>query len=267
MLLFMTLPFLTAMYNGPGFYESHYKSFDYEYVSHEQVEDKYVYTLKIKNSSGYYYLYNLKLEGKIDDINYSLHLDSHGFSDVFADYMIGPYAEKTIKMVSSKEIPDINELTKDGSAITLKDDSVYKWYNEPSVIESIVEKPIEGDNPNNLFAYQINYKENAEPDYFYGGLIGLTYGDEDFYLLVEKNSSGSNIYTYEAIDLTQLTVKQVTLIEGYRTRINEQGIIAFLFMFLGIMVLISGGVFCIIFFGIYFVKRLTRKKKQQAAEE
>ena len=48
--IFLTLPFLMAMYNGPHFHVSNYDSYDVSYVSHEQVEDYYLYKVNVKKN-------------------------------------------------------------------------------------------------------------------------------------------------------------------------------------------------------------------------
>ena len=69
--IFLTFPFLMGMYNGPYFHVPNYDSYDVTYVSHEKVEDDYIYTINIKHNSGYHYIYSLELKGTIEEEKYS----------------------------------------------------------------------------------------------------------------------------------------------------------------------------------------------------
>ena len=109
LLLLLTIPFLTAMYNGPHFHVDNYSSYNLTYVSHEQVDDNYVYTFDIENT-GPSFIYKVELEGMVDETKYQL--TSFRFSDIFTDNLIGPYEEGIVKITSSREIPDLSEFKK-----------------------------------------------------------------------------------------------------------------------------------------------------------
>ena len=185
-LVLLTMPFLTAMmYNGPYFYVSNYNSYDVSYVSHEQVEDYYLYTINVKNNSGYHYIYSLQLEGTIEEEKYSKFLTD--FSDTFCGSLIGPYGEANVKMISEKEIPDVSELSKNGDAYSIIDESIKKHYFTTDVVESIslVTNTNDESNPDyNLYNYKINFKEGTDTN-FGCGLFEFSYNNEPVYLMID----------------------------------------------------------------------------------
>ena len=262
--VFLSLPFLMAMYNGPHFHVYNYDSYDVTYVSHEQVEDNYIYTLTIKHNSGYHYIYSLELKGTIDENSFSARFTD--FSDVFCDNLIGPYGETTIKMVSKKEIPDVSKLSKSGDAYRIIDESIKKHYFPTDVVESIslVTNSNDESNPDyNLYNYKINFKEGTDTN-FSCGLFELTYNNETVYLMIENFPSGYHIFTHEELDLTKLEVKGITLIEQYRPfSPSGEGILKVSLIILAIVLLIHGALFCAIFF---FVRFLIRKKRKAKAD-
>ena len=260
--IFLTLPFLMAMYNGPHFHVSNYDSYDVSYVSHEQVEDYYLYTVNVKNNSGYHYIYSLHLEGTIEEEKYSNTLID--FSDTFCDSLIGPYGEATVKMISEKEIPDVSKLSKNGDAYSIIDESIKKHYFTTDVVESIslVTNTNDESNPDyNLYNYKINFKEGTDTN-FGCGLFEFSYNNEPVYLMIEHFSSGYHIFTYQELDLTKLEVKGVTLIEQYRPfSPTSEGMLKVSLIVLAIALLIHGALFCAIFFFVRFLIRRNRKAK------
>ena len=262
--IFLTLPFLMAMYKGPHFHVSNYDSYDVSYVSHEQVEDYYLYTINVKNNSGYHYIYSLQLEGTIEEEKYSKFITD--FSDTFCGSLIGPYGETTVKMISEKEIPDVSKLSKNGDAYSIIDESIKKHYFTTDVVESIslVTNTNDESNPDyNLYNYKINFKEGTDTN-FGCGLFEFSYNNEPVYLMIEHFSSGYHIFTYQELDLTKLEVKGVTLIEQYRPfSPTSEGILKVSLIVLAIALLIHGALFCAIFF---FVRFLIRKNKKAKAD-
>ena len=260
--IFLTFPFLMGMYNGPHFHVSNYNSFDVTYISHEQVEDDYVYTLKIKHNSGYHYIYSLELKGTIEEEDYSA--KSTNFSDTFCDSLIGPFGETTVKMISEKEIPDVSKLSKSGDAYSIIDESIKKHYFTTDVVESIslVTNTNDESNPDyNLYNYKINFKEGTDTN-FGCGLFEFSYNNEPVYLMIEHFSSGYHIFTREELDLTKLKVEGITLIEQYRPfSPTSEGILKVSLIVLAIALLVHGALFCAIFFFVRFLIRKNRKAK------
>ena len=260
--IFLTLPFLMAMYNGPHFHVSNYDSYDVSYVSHEQVEDYYLYTINIKNNSGYHYIHSLHLEGTIEEEKYSNTLID--FSDTFCGSLIGPYGEATVKMASRVEIPDVSELSKSGDAYSIIDESIKKHYFTTDVVESIslVTNTNDESNPDyNLYNYKINFKEGTDTN-FGCGLFKFTYDNEPIYLMLENTSDGYQFYTLKELDLTKLEVEGITLIEQYRPfSPTSEGILTVSLIVLAIVLLIHGALFCAIFFFVRFLIRRNRKAK------
>ncbi len=260
--VFLSLPFLMAMYNGPYFHVSNYDSYDVAYVSHEKVEDDYIYTINIKHNSGYHYIYSLELKGTIEEEKYSVKSDK--FSDTFCDSLIGPFGETTIKMTSKKEIPDVSKLSKSGDAYSIIDESIKKHYFTTDVVESIslVTNTNDESNPDyNLYNYKINFKEGTNTN-FACGLFKFTYDDEPIYLMIENYSSGYHIFTYEELDLTKLKVEEITLIEQHLAfSPTNEGILTVSLIVLAVALLIHGVLFCAIFFFVRFLIRRNRKAK------
>ena len=256
--IFLTLPFLMALYNGPHFYVSNYNSYDVNYVSHEQVDDYYVYTLNIKNNSGYHYIYSLQLEGTIEEEKYSKILTD--FSDTFCGSLIGPYGEATVKMASIVEIPDVSELSKSGDAYSIVDESIKKHYFPTDVVESI-SLVSSANSQSNLYNYKINFKEGTDTN-FGCGLFKFTYDSEPIYLMLENTSDGYQFYTLKELDLTKLEVEGITLIEQYRPfSPTSEGILTVSLMILVAAVIVHGVLFCAIFFFVRFLIRKNRKAK------
>lgn len=260
LLLLSSLPFLTAMmYNGPHFYVPDYSSFDVTYVSHEQVDEKYVYTLNVKNN-GHDYLYHIKLDGTIDEDNYSL--STFNMSDVFTNRVIGYYEETTIKLTSSKEIPDISALNKKGEAYSLNGDSIKKSYaTGENFVQSVSLYDTHPDNNNCPFEYAINFKEGVNIDSACA-LFEITYDNEPLYMMLERYSEGYHFYTCEEIDLTKLEVEQMTFIAQYQPfQPTSEGILMVALMVIGILLVISGVIFCAVFFFTRFLIRKNRKAR------
>lgn len=256
--IFLTLPFLMGMYNGPHFHVSNYGSYDVSYVSHEQVEDYYLYTVNIKNNSGYHYIYSLHLEGTIEEEKYSDTLID--FSDTFCGSLIGPYGEATIKMASKIEIPDVSELSKSGDAYSIIDESIKKHYFPTDVVESI-SLVSSANSQSNLYNYKINFKEGTDTN-FGCGLFKFTYDKEPIYLMLENTSDGYQIYTLKELDLTKLKVEGITLIEQYRPfSPTSEGILKVSLIVIAIALLVHGALFCAIFFFVRFLIRRNRKAK------
>ena len=251
-----------AMYNGPYFHVTNYDSYDVTYVSHEKVEDDYVYTLNIKHNSGYHYIYSLELNGTIEEEKYSIKSDK--FSDTFCDSLIGPFGETVVKMTSKKEIPDVSKLSKSGDAYSIIDESIEKHYFTTDVVKSIslVTNTNDESNPDyNLYNYKINFKEGTNTN-FACGLFEFTYDDEPIYLMIENYSSGYHIFTYEELDLTELKVESITLIEQHRAFFpTNEGILTVSLIVLAVVLLIHGVLFCAIFFFVRFLIRRNRKAK------
>ena len=258
LLILSTIPFLCAMYNGPHFYVSNYDSYDVSYVSHEQVEDYYLYTVNIKNNSGYHYIYSLQLEGIIEEEKYSKSLTD--FSDTFCGSLIGPYGEATIKMASRVEIPDVSKLSKSGDAYSIIDESIKKHYFPIDVVESI-SLVSSANNQSNLYNYKINFKEGTDTN-FGCGLFKFAYDSEPIYLMLENTSNGYQFYTLKELDLTKLKVEGITLIEQYRAfSPTNEGILKVSLIVLAVALLVHGALFCAIFFFVRFLIRRNRKAK------
>lgn len=259
LLLLLTIPFLTAFYNGPNFYVHHYSSYDLEYVSHEQVDDLYVYTCNFKNQSATY-VELIKLNGTIDDETYSLELLDHSFSDIFCDYVAKPYYEGTVKLVSSKEIPDISKLNKDGDGFITSDSSVKKAYASGDVVESISLMRAK-DGESRYYAYSITLSAGFNDIYGYG-LYEMDYDGDPFYLLLDHYSEGYTFYTLQEVDLTKLKVNGITFIEQYRPfSPSDEGLLTVSLIILAVALLIHGALFCAVFFFVRFLIRKNRKAK------
>ena len=256
--IFLTLPFLMAIYNGPYFHVSNYDSYDVSYVSHEQVEDYYLYTVNVKNNSGYHYIYSLQLEGTIEEEKFSKNLTD--FSDIFCGSLIGPYGEATVKMASRVEIPDVSELSKSGDAYSIVDESIKKHYFPTDVVESI-SLVSSANSHSNLYNYKINFKEGTDTN-FGCGLFKFAYDSEPIYLMLENTSDGYQFYTLKELDLTKLEVEGITLIEQYRPfSPTSEGILTVSLMILVAAVIVHGVLFCAIFFFVRFLIRRNRKVK------
>ena len=256
--VFLSLPFLMAMYNGPHFHVSNYGSYDVTYVSHEQVEDYYLYTVNVKNNSGYHYIYSLQLEGTIEEEKYSKNLID--FSDTFCGSLIGPYGEATVKMASTVEIPDVSKLSKSGDAYSIIDESIKKHYFPVDVVESI-SLVSSANSQSNLYNYKINFKEGTDTN-FGCGLFKFAYDSESIFLMLENTSDGYQFYTLKELDLTKLKVEGITLIEQYRPfSPTNEGILTVSLIVLAVALLVHGALFCAIFFFVRFLIRRNRKAK------
>ena len=258
LLLLSSLPFLTAMmYNGPHFYVSNYSSYDVTYVSHEQVDENYVYTLNIKNT-GHGYLYAVNLEGTIEEESHSL--STHKMSEVFIDCVIGYYEETTIKLTSSKEIPDISKLNKKGEAYSLSDSSIEKFYaTGENFVESVTLYDTHPDNDNCAFEYKVNFKQGVNTNSACA-LFEMTYDGKPLSLMLDGSSEGYHFYTREEIDLTKLEVEQMTFVAQYRAFTpSGEGILMVSLIIIGVMLLISGVIFLVVFFFVRFLIRKNRK--------
>lgn len=259
LLLLLTLPFLTAMYNGPHFYVHHYDSYDLDYVSHEQIDDKYVYTCDFKNNSATY-LTNIKLEGTINDETYNLGLLNHSFSDVFVDYVPIPFYEGTVKLVSNKEIPDISKLDKDGDGFRIDDSSIEKAFASSDVIQGINLVHTK-DESSSYYCYRITLKPDFS-DIYSCALYEMEYDEDRFYLLNDRTSDGYTFYTFQEVDLTKLKVGGITFIEEYHAFSPKgDGLLYAALVLLGIVLLIHLVIFLIVFFFVRFLIRKNRKAK------
>ena len=259
LLLLLTIPFLTAFYNGPNFYVHHYSSYDLEYVSREQVDGLYVYTCNFKNQSATY-VELIKLNGTIDDETYSLELLDHSFSDIFCDYVAKPYYEGTVKLVSSKEIPDISKLNKDGDGFVTSDSSVKKAYASGDVVESISLMRAK-DEESRYYAYSITLSTDFNDIYGYG-LYEMDYDGGTFYLFLDHYSEGYTFYTLQEVDLTKLKVNDITFIEQYRPFTPEgSGFLYLVLIVLVAIILIHLAIFLIVFFFIRFLIRRNNRAR------
>ena len=265
LLLFFTFPFLTAsLYNGPHFYVNNYDSYEYSYVSHELVDEDYVYTVNIKNDANYY-LSSVKLT---DEESY--YLESNKLSEIFCSYTVGPFVETTVKFTSKKEITDFSKLSKSGVAYSITDESIKKRYFDVNeVVESITSRPIDPEkNTNNLFAYRINFKEGINFSSSCG-LFEFTYDEEKVFLMMEYGRDECCFYTRQEIDLTKLEIKNVTLIDQYvpfSINISDDAFLILTLIVFGVALLISGVIFCAIFIPIRILKRKNKKAKADLAQ-
>ena len=259
LLLLLTLPFLTAMYNGPHFYVHHYDSYDLDYVSHEQIDDKYVYTCDFKNNSATY-LTDIKLNGTINDETYTLTLKDNSFSDIFSGYVPGPYYEGTVKLVSNKEIPDISKLKKDGNGFRTDDSSIEKAYASSDVVQGIYLLRPKNEN-SSYYCYRITLKPDFS-DIYCCALYEMEYDEDKFYLLNDRTSDGYTFYTFQEVDLTKLKVGGITFIEEYHAFSPKgDGLLYAALVLLGIVLLIHLVIFLIVFFFIRFLIRKNRKAR------
>ena len=258
LLLLLTVPFLCALYNGPHFYDYGYSAYDLTYVSHELVDEEYVYTFDIKNNAGAY-LYFAELEGEVEEENYYLGINT--FSDTFFDYVLGPGVKTTVKVTTKKELPDLSQLTKNGKAYTISDSSINKHYFSSDFVESITLKDDGSNNANHYCVYKINFKEGSNTN-FSSGVLELTYDNEEVYLMRDGSQDGWVFFTHQEIDLTKLKFQSATLIESYRPfSPSDEGILLVSLMLIGILLLIHGAIFCAIFFSVRFLIRKNRKAK------
>lgn len=259
--IFLTIPFLLAMYNGPHFYEYNIDDYDLTYVSHEQIDDEYIYTCNFKNNRSTAYVSSISLSGTIEEEKYELTLCENGFSNIFRNYncVVPPQYEGTVRLSSAKEISDLSKLEKDGRGFSLSDNSIEKEFIYTSNIESITLKPIDQESVNPFYYYVIKFNENVENIYSCG-VFEVNYNGETAHLLLESSKEGYHFSTSEELDLTKLTVKSITLVKTYRPfSINTERLGELTAIYVAIMVVIHVGIFCAIFFP---VRHMLRKKRK-----
>lgn len=261
--IFLALPFVMAMYNGPHFYESDISYYDLTYVSHEQIDEQYVYTCNFKNNSADVYISSISLSGTLKNENYQFSLYKNGFSDIFNNSycVLAPQYEGIVKLYSEKEITDLSEFDKDGNGFSLSDSSINKINVYTSNIESITLNQIDSVKPSSSYYYTIKFNENVKNIYSCG-LFEMKYNGETVYLMMESSKEGYRFSTSEQLDLNKLTVEGVTLVETYRPfSINVDKLGELTAIFVAIMVVIHVGIFCAIFFPIRHTLRKRRKAK------
>ena len=259
--IFLALPFLMAMYNGPRFYEHNIDDYDLTYVSHEQIGDEYIYTCNFKNNRSTAYISSINLSGTLEEEKYELTLCENGFSSIFRNYncVVPPQYEGTVRLSSTKEISDLSKLEKDGRGFSLSDSSVEKEFIYISNIESITLESINQDKSNPFYYYNIKFNKNVDNIYSCG-VFEINYNGETAHLLLDSSKEGYHFSTSEELDLTKLAVESITLVKTYRAfSINTERLGELTAIYVAIMVVIHVGVFCAIFFP---VRHMLRKKRK-----
>ena len=258
--IFLSLPLLMAMYNGPQFHMNDYASYDVTYISHEVVDENYVYTVNVKSNSNYY-ISSITLETTEEEGNYKF--SSKRFSNIFNGYLIAPYKEATISLTSKQEITDFSKLGKHSSAYSLGYERLKKHFFNSETFESVTLAEYRPDNKDYPYEYKVNFKEGYDTN-FCCGLFEMTYDNESVFLMLDGEYGDYHFYTYEELDLTKLKMEEATLIEQWRAfDPSPEGIMTLVFIVIGIMVVISAIIFCFVFF---FVRYLIRKNKKARAD-
>ena len=152
-------------------------------------------------------------------------------------------------------------LKKSGDAYSISDSSIKKHYFPSEAIESITLADTHPDNENCKYEYQFNFKEEYDIA-FRCGLFEITYEDKPINLMLDYSGDTYHFYTREEIDLTKLKVESITLIEEYHFfQPSEEGLRNLLFLVIGVILVISGVIFVVVFFFVRFLLRKNRKAR------
>ena len=253
--LLLALPALMANAPMPQVFDNEYKDYQITYVSHEPNGERYNYTYHLKNT-GKGYIDYIRLFYETNDASYGFSYYSSGNYHPFSNIVFEPGFDGDIVFDSYREIPDINKLKAKCEGYSMFDESVIVGGSKAVTLAN----KYSGD-----IYYQVdltlNYSEAKDKDFNYGAILKINYEDNIYYVKVDETQK-YRIETREELDLTKLTVLDVTVIKSrpsYYGIVDVFTIIAIV-VIVCLVIFIGGGIFAAI-----FIPTMVRRKRRRRA--
>ena len=265
--LLILLPFLPLlMANSPAPQREMYTDLKATYLSVESLHGYYFYHFNVKNV-GDGYAYRLNIESRTGEKSFYCSIESNEIVPPFENVIIEPGFDKELIMVTKTEIPESKEVIA----------SSYDYYVAVEGIAFNGSKEVgysfSNSYPsNNVYVYEIDayYDDTLSQDYDYDIAIKLTYDGETF-VTRSDNVEKCIFTTSETLDLTKLTVNDITLLRssskyGYRDYYYGIGckdfLNTFLLFILIFFIFLGFGIFALIFF-----PAMARRRRRKALLE
>ena len=250
--LLFALPALMANAPVPQVFDKDYKDYELTYVSHVQNGDKYDYTYHLKNTGdGYINYVHLEYETRSEYYILSYYTESE-HSVVFKDTVFEPGFDQDIVMTAYKEIPDVKKLKKEVKG--------YAQFDESIVISGTKEVTKDKSYSGNYYKVDL-YLEYSDTNWNYGAILKVNYDENIYYVKVDARD-GYHIEANEEIDLTKLTILDVTAIKSrpYMYGVLDGFAIVAIVFIVCFFILIGGGIFAAI-----FIPTMVRRKRRRRA--
>ena len=258
--LLFALPALMANAPMPQVFNDTYKDYQLTYVSHAQNGEKYDYTYHLKNTGkGYIDYVHLEYEanGEYYILSYYPEYDN---VRIFRDAVLEPGFDKDIVMSRSSEIPNIKKLKTEVKGYAQFDNSVTIGGTKAITL---------GNHYSNTYYYKIDLDfEYSDTNWNYGAILKLEYEENIYYIKVDERG-GYQIETVKELDLTKLSVLDITVIKSrpsYYGIVDAFAIITIVF-FVCLFVLVGGGIFAAIFIPIMVRKKRNRRAAALAKKQ
>ena len=250
--LLFALPALMANAPAPQVFNKDYKDYELTYVSHEQNGEQFDYTYHLKNT-GKGYINHVLLEYETRSEYYVLsYYTESAHSDIFKDTVLEPGFDQDIIMTSYKEIPDIKKLKKEVKG--------YAEFDKSIVINGT--KEVTKDKSYSGYYYKVDLNlEYSDTNWNYGAILKVNYDENIYYVKVDERDR-YHIETNEEIDLTKLTILDVTAIKSrpYMYGVLDGFAIVAIVFIVCFFILIGGGIFAAI-----FIPTMVRRKRRRRA--
>ncbi len=249
--LLMLAPMLMANAPAPGVYPKSYDTFTCVYQSKEEVEEgRYRYSFNVSNT-GEGYIDYIHLQAQNDEIYGYLEKENH----LFDNPLIAPGDTETRHLYGGDV--DLSTLTINYSA-----DAYTQFYDGFKTNKKDVVMVHEGSK----FTYyvEVDLKSSVikDNDYYYGFISEVTYQGEKYFSFHQHYSKGRvELGSFDTeLDLEQFSLNTLTMV---RSKAYKNYFITTLFIIfiVGAVLMVSGGIFAIIFFSI---KKARRRKQLQA---
>ena len=250
--LLIAFPALMANAPAPQVFQNDYKDFTLTYVKSEQAGDNFNYTYHLKNTGdGYISYINLEYEARNEYYGCSYHTYYQGTP--FYNTLIEPGFDEDIVMSAYKEIPDVKKLKQKCQGYSTFDESVTITGTRTFKLNNHYEDD---------YYYHVDLGlEYSDTNWHYGAVLKINYNDNLYYVKVDERN-GYDIETKGELDLTKLSVLDVTVIKSrpYMYGIVDGFTIIAIVFFVCFFILIGGGIFAAI-----FIPAMVRRKRRRRA--
>ena len=246
--LLLFTPLLMANSPAPMPTTRNYEDFSVNCTLLSESENNYRYQLEITNNGEEYisvfYHYGFRLNNR--SVYYS---EAEG--KLFDSEMIIPHQTKTYIIQTYDPLNLDGEQRWSTEIYDMKDENV--TFANYSLVKTSNNK------------YSLKSDIEGEGDYYYAGIIEVTYDGVDYAFEVDLDRGDPYVFTNEELDLTKLTINKITAYRSsYNTyKANIGGFVKALAIGIGIIALIAFGVVSLIVFAIVLTITLIDKHRQK----
>ena len=224
-----------------------------------QFEHQYTYYITIENNSEFHCFFGLSAYIKDTEEGAMLGIqevrDSEQF---FNEEVIAPGAKRQASLISEKEITDFANYTWYGQGYDQVDTDV--TFDNLAIVEDTSRNYANG----NAHYYKLTGNAHNLKDYYYSYVIDLNYKDVEHSILTSTNG---NFSLLEALDLSQISIKKVTVYRSanpaYHSKIGNWLLVIAIVFAVGFFLMIGAAIALPIIFTSIRRKRKRRQISNQ----